>query len=231
MHSDENKLSRYRELVSQRKACSACSGLTNLSRLDSGKFDTDSIGLWSVWQGNLEASLMVVGQDWGDVDCCRKHDGHEPFGNTTNETLRKLLASIGICIEPPSHHDDGTGTLFFTNAILCLKTGGMQSPVESNWFANCGKRFLKPSIDLVQPRVLVALSEPAYKAIAVEYGLRKLHFRDAVETEMGFRISTATTLHPAYHCGSRILNTHRPLEKQLQDWARIGRTLALCCHR
>jgi uracil-DNA glycosylase len=223
---NEGKASRYRELVDHRKKCYACSGLTNLARLDDGRFDSGDIGLWSLWQGNLDSSLMVVGQDWGDTECCRQNDGHEPPDNPTNETLRSLLASIGIRIEPPSRHDDGDGTLFFTNAILCLKTGGMQSKVNSDWFSNCGRRFLKPLVEIVQPKVLVTLSEPAYRAIAVELGLAQLPFRVSVETEDGFRIGELTTLHPAYHCGRRIMNTHRPLEKQLEDWARIGRTIA-----
>jgi uracil-DNA glycosylase len=225
MQDDKSKVSRYRELVDHRKKCHACSGLTNLSRFDGGAFDSGHIGLWSLWQGNLASSLMVVGQDWGDTECCRQNDGHEPSNNPTNESLRSLLASIGIRIEPPSRHDDGSGTLFFTNAILCLKTGGLQSKVHSDWFSTCGKRFLKPLVEIVQPNVLVTLSEPAYRAIVVEFGLALLPFRAAVETEGGFRIGEFTTLHPAYHCGRRILNTHRPFDKQLEDWARIGRTL------
>lgn len=223
---NETKVSSYRELVDQRKKCDVCSGLTNLSRLDGGMFDSGHIGQWSLWQGNLDSSLMVVGQDWGDTKCCRDNNGHEPFNNPTNETLRSLLASIGIRIEPPSRHDSGVGTLFFTNAILCLKTGGLQSKVQSDWFSACGRRFLKPLVEIVRPKVLVALSEAAYRAIAIEYGLGLLPFKAAVETEGGFRIGKMTMLHPAYHCGRRILNTHRPLERQLEDWARIGRTIA-----
>lgn len=223
---NESKVSSYRELVDGRKKCHACSGLTNLSSLDGGTFDSGHVGPWSLWQGNLDSSLMVVGQDWGDTKCCRQSHGHEPPDNPTNGTLRGLLSSIGICIEPPSRHDDGRGTLFFTNAILCLKTGGMQSKVDSDWFSTCGKRFLKPLVEIVQPKVVVTLSELAYWTIAVEFGLALSPFKAAVETEGGFRISEMTTLHPAYHCGRRILNTHRPMDKQLEDWARIGRTLA-----
>lgn len=226
MQGDKSKVSGYRELVDHRKKCHACSGLTNLSVLDTGTFDSGQIGGWSLWQGNLDSSLMVVGQDWGDIRCCRQNDGHEPSSNPTNETLRDLLASIGICIEPPTRHDNGGGTLFFTNAILCLKTGGLQSEVHSDWFSNCGRRFLKPLVEIVRPKILVTLSEFAYSAIAVEFGLRLLPFKAAVETEGGFQIGEMTTLHPAYHCGRRILNTHRPLAKQLEDWARIGRTIA-----
>ncbi len=225
MQGYKEKSSRYNELVNQRKNCRACPQLTNLSVLDGGIFDSEHLGSWSVWQGNLDSSLMVVGQDWGDISCCRENSGHEPPKNPTNETLRRLLASIGIVIDPPSPSDRGGGKLFFTNAILCLKTGGLQAKVRQSWFSNCGFLFLKPTVEIVQPKVLVTLSKASYRAIAVEYELPVLPFKDAVETEGGFAIGEQVRLHPAYHCGRRILNTYRPMDKQLEDWARIGRTL------
>jgi DNA polymerase len=222
-----DKDSRYRRLVGQRKRCRACAGLTNISQLDGGRFDSAHIGPWSLWQGNLDSTLMIVGQDWGDIGYCRRNNGHERSNNPTNEMLRSLLASINIHIKQPSPVDTGGGPLFFTNAILCLKTSGMQSKVQADWFANCGARFLKPTVEVVQPKVLVTLGEQAYRAVAVEYGLALLPFKAAVETEGGFAIGSATRLHPAYHCGRRILNTHRPQNKQLEDWERIGRTIAI----
>lgn len=229
MHIDKNF--RYSQLVNQRKECRACTDLTNLSQLDDGKFDSEQIGPWSLWQGSLGASLMVVGQDWGGTKYCRDNAGREAKGNPTNKKLRELLASINIDIEPPSSSDNGRGTLFFTNAILCLKDGGLQSKVQSDWFRNCCPKFLKPTVEIVQPKVLVTLGELAYRAIATEYGLHARPFQTAVETEGGFPLAGATTLHPVYHCGCRILNTHRPMDKQLEDWARIGRTIALSAHR
>jgi DNA polymerase len=217
----------YRQLVNRRKKCRACTGLTNVSLLEEGAFDSEQIGPWSFWQGNLGASLMVVGQDWGDTNYCRDNAGRETSNNPTNETLRTLLSSIGIQIEPPSRSDNGRGILFFTNAILCLKTGGMQSKVEDEWFANCCQRFPKPTVDIVQPKVLVALGERASRAIASEYGLHlpPPPFKAVVETEAGFPLAGRTKLYPVYHCGRRILNTHRPFDKQLEDWARIGRAI------
>jgi hypothetical protein len=50
----------------------------------------------------------------------------------------KLLRSIGITITGPSSRAAAGGTLFFTNAVLCLKAGGMQARVMPEWFTNCG---------------------------------------------------------------------------------------------
>lgn len=215
-----------RALVTARKACRACRGLTNPSTCVGGVLDGDHIGPWSRWQGNLDAKLMIVGQDWGDTAYFVDHSGWDGPANATNNVLIDLLASIGITILPPSESDDGRGALFLTNAILCLKNGGMNAPVEAEWFANCGERFLKPVIELVRPVLVVSLGERAYRSIRDLYGLPRLAFRKAVAQPDPFTLGEGIFFVAVYHCGRRILNTHRPLEQQKIDWQRVGRALA-----
>lgn len=212
----------YASLVGARKTCHACKGLVNPAEL---RWDSDQIGPWSLWQGNLQAELMVVGQDWGDRQFFDRNKGHDPSGNPTNRTLRELLGHIGLDIAPPSSRDLGGGVIFLTNAILCLKDGGLQAKTMPEWFENCGKRFLRATIDLIEPQVLVSLGESAYGAITSLYGIRRLKFKDAVDAKVGFTINGLTRYFPTYHCGARILNTHRPLENQLRDWERGGKAL------
>src|SRR2546430_543392 len=87
--------------------------LTNPSEIDNGRFDSDHIGPWTRWQGNLSADLVVVGQDWGDTSYFRRVRGWDTDErNPTDRTLMKLLRSIGVVIDPP-----GTETrtqVFFT---------------------------------------------------------------------------------------------------------------------
>lgn len=213
----------YAALVRDRKACRRCHGLVNPAECAGGRYDSDHIGPWSLWQGNLNADLLVVGQDWGDTRYLIDNQGHEKAGNRTNETLIKLLGSIDINVPRPAPQDSGGGPLFFTNAVLCLKHGGLQAKVDPAWFDNCGARFLKPTIDLIRPKVLVSLGEWAYRALVSLYALPRVRFRDAVDRQDGFRMPGGTRYLPMYHCGARILNTHRPLEQQLRDWERVRR--------
>ncbi len=215
-----DKITGYSQLVAARRACSLCQGLENPARVRASQYDSDQIGPWTLWQGNLDAEIMIVGQDWGDVRYFTVNAGHEAARNPTNEMLAKLLASIGIRIAPPSPQDNGSGTLFLTNAILCLKQNGLQGVVQPEWFQNCGEHFLKPTIDLVQPKILITVSEGAYRVIQDLYGLPKMAFKDAVAES--FRLNEAMAYFPMYHCGRRVLNTHRHWEQQLQDWTRVG---------
>jgi DNA polymerase len=219
------KRARYNALVEARKACRACAGLTNPSVCHGGTFDRDEVGAWSRWQGNLDANLMVIGQDWGDVAWFVREAGCSTSTSQTNRTLVKLLGDAGFEVKLPCE-SSGRGALFFTNAVLCLKEGGAQARVRDECFRNCGTRFLRPLIDLIRPRVVACLGERAYRAVLTSCGLRPGKFREAVESESPVDLPGGVSVFAVYHCGARILNTHRRFSAQRDDWRRIGKFLA-----
>jgi DNA polymerase len=202
-----------------------CDGLTNPSKYEGGAFDSDHIGPWSRWQGSLDATLVVVGQDWGDVGYFRKYEGGEAERNRSNETLRELLSSIGIEINPPSATDDADGVVFLTNAILCLKEGGLGASVKPKWFTNCGRCFLKPIIEIISPKVVASLGEYAYRSIQRLYDLPRMSLRDAVEQEGGFLLPNGSLSFAMYHCSPRVLARYRSLAEQKADWKRVSGVL------
>ena len=231
-----NKEVQYRQLVEKRKQCSLCSTLTNPSRWP--EYDSSEIGPWSRWQANLDADLMVVGQDFMDANKYEKNEGLDDSDNYTNENLVELLRSVGIQI-PLNVLRGPKGTVFLTNAILCLKPSkakvgtdpkktGMQAEVEDEWLSACGSRFLKPQIDLVNPKVLVCLGQKAYDSVAYLYHLPKapLPYRDLVENQTGCNLAgLRTQVLGLYHCGRRIVNTTRSMKEQRADWVIVKRLL------
>jgi len=195
-------------------------------RIDWEKGDGLENGPWSRWQGNLNTKILIIGQDWGDTKYFEQNKGFDKPDNPTNKFLIKLFKSIGFSIEAPSAIET-RGAVFFTNAILCLKTeGGLQGKVKREWFNNCGKKFLKPLIELISPRIVITLGERAFYTVINLYNIPKPKLlRDVVEKNEGIYLSNNILLFPMYHCGQRILNTHRPFEQQIKDWARIKQYL------
>jgi DNA polymerase len=191
--------------------------------VDDGAFDSDHIGPWSRWQGDLSADLMLVGQDWGDTRYFRRFRGLDDDKNPTTRTLMKLLQGIGIVIGPPSSADND-GQVFFTNAVLCLKEGGLQGPVRAAWFQNCAP-FLRRQVAIIAPRVVVTLGEHALQAVRRAFQLPPRSLASSVADAEGEILAGNTRLLAVYHCGARVLNTHRKLDAQIQDWARIGKVL------
>lgn len=64
------KQERYDRLVSERKQCRCqeCRPLCNQSQICGGAYDYNQIGSWSLWHGNLDAKIVVVGRDWGSAE-------------------------------------------------------------------------------------------------------------------------------------------------------------------
>ena len=118
------------------------------------------------------------------------------------------------------------GTAFFTNAILCLKTGGLQGRVEPRWFESCGVRFLRRTIDTVSPRAVVGLGVHATTAICGAYEIKPPRRFAVAVADVGIALPGGPTLFPRYHCGARSTNMNRSREKQDEDWRRIGSWLA-----
>lgn len=159
-----DKRVRYHQLVEQRKHCARCPSLTNASAIDGGRMDSDRIGPFSRWQGNLDATLMVVAQDFADIEGFRKHGGWPGERVRTNTTLAAVLTRAGIPINPP-RFGTADDRLFFTNTVLCMKRGGMRAPIPESCATECGRRFLRPTIELVAPRVVATLGGRAMRAV------------------------------------------------------------------
>jgi hypothetical protein len=105
------KSDAYAALVTERKdsrlCCSArlVSGGASPCLLNPGDpqyrhLDSTQIGPWTRWQGNLDADVMIIAQDWGDTRYYEKYAGQDA-GNPTNERLITLLRTIGIEIDRP----------------------------------------------------------------------------------------------------------------------------------
>jgi uracil-DNA glycosylase family 4 len=217
----DRKLAQYETLVKLRKSCRACTGVTNASSIQAGIYDCHEVGAWALWQGNLHAKLIVVGQDWGDVDWFLRVKGRPTSTSKTNTTLVELLRAAGLKIDLANRTTD-RGLLFFTNAVLCMKEGGAQAPLKAEWLRNCGSSFLRPTIELVQPKIVVCLGAKAYGALMDAYGLKARPFSSAVDSAQPDRLPGGVYVFPVYHCGAYVLNTHRKLPQQLEDWKRIG---------
>lgn len=218
-----SKIEDYAELVTTRKTCHLCQELVNPADVENGRYDSSEIGPWSRWQGNVNAKLMVVGQDWGDTRYFVRNEGVERVGNRTNVTLVDLIDSLGLSIGPPGAMA-GQDVVFFTNAILCLKEGGLQAQVQETWFRNCTP-YLRGQIEIIQPNIVVGLGERAFRAILLGFNLLSRSFRSEVEDPEGTLLPNGSRAFAVYHCGARIQNTHRKLGAQKRDWARMRRFL------
>jgi uracil-DNA glycosylase len=223
----------YVSLVADRKACRLCEELTNPSTISRPR-DCDRIGTYSLWQGNLASRLVVVGQDSADRESYSNVgkdyiDGHYswPGAAKTNDNLVKLVAEAGITINPPR---DGVSEdiIFLTNAVLCLKEGDMSAFIPPQYFAACGKKFLRPLLDIIKPKAVATLGSGALFAVDAAYGIGIDWTRtltDLVQSNQTFDLSQSSKLFPMFHPSPRVLARFRSFDKQAEDWRRLGNYL------
>ena len=215
-----NKKDAYQALVEKRKSFKFHHGLLNPSEIESGRYDSDHIGAWSKWQGNLDADILLVGQDWGDTHYFIENQGNDIDDNPTNRNLIELFLCLGIDIGMPSKPND-MAPVFFTNSILGIKEDGrMAGKVSQSWARQCTDEFLKLLVKIINPKVIITLGTYAYSEVAYMYGLKKGTLKNLISESPEIKVGN-TVICPRYHCGGLGL-ANRKLPLQKQDWLRIS---------
>ena len=211
-------------------AKSYCANSEILINDDHG-LDTDKpyVNLWNLWQGNLDADIMVIGQDFGHKDdnavCLHTWQSGE-YNNPTDCALRRLFYEVfGIDI------DQKDLPLFFTNAANCYRkyktTGGM----HGGWLPICVNKFMARLIRIVRPKMIIVLGQAAFESL---FCMEELPIRCSdVKGSKGNAFSDVmqnryeicegdwcARVFPVYHPGANS-NRNRTDLQQKQDWERI----------
>ncbi len=205
------------------------------------------INLWTYWQGrgNLDAEIMVVGQDWGTPDkgspilnnICEinrklRTDYHFDEHNPTDRNLEKLFCSIGISI--PSGTRDPR--LFFTNFVLGYRNQGLTGGFKSRWIRENEGFFLRLA-EIVEPKIIICLGRNVFTGVTRSLG-KPVRIRNYNAFVTGSQNPVSVTLpggkashvFAMAHCGAMgTLNRNRlhdtegltGIELQKKDWRRI----------
>jgi len=100
---------------------------------------------------------------------------------------------------------------------------GCPSKVKSIWEKESTEEFLKPLIEIIQPKIIITLGKVAYDAAARIYGLslnkslKKLIKNNPIKVQN-------VNIFAMYHCG-RIGLANRKLYQQILDWRKIKKHL------
>ncbi len=186
------------ELQSQILACSRCSHLT--ASRHSVVFGV----------GDIHAKILFVGEAPG----VEEDLSGEPFTGPAGELLTKILTAMGL----------GRDSVFITNIVKCRPdtpgdSVGNRKP-RPDEVSTC-LPWLERQIDLVQPRVLVALGASAVEGLLGKGTTGIAQLRGAWQNYRG--ISLMPTYHPAYLLRNQALSEKRKVwEDMLQVLDRAG---------
>jgi DNA polymerase len=159
--------------------------------------------------GNINADLMFVGEAPGaDED-----EQGEPFVGKAGQLLTKIIETMGL----------KRGDVYIGNILKCRpdtpgQSAGNRKPTAEE-MQTCIP-YLHEQIDLIQPKVIVALGATAVEGLLGKtIGITKL--RGNWKTYRG--IPLMPTYHPAYLLRNQALHTKREVwEDMLQVMERLG---------
>ena len=191
------KAEAMRELLERALACVKCPSLASARK-------NVVFGV-----GDIHAQLMFVGEAPGAEEDAQG----EPFVGAAGQLLTKIIQTMGLSRE----------RVYIANILKCRpdtpgQSSGNRKPTADE-MKTCSP-YLHSQIDLIQPRVLVALGGVAIEGLLGKSGITRL--RGQWQTYRG--IPLMPTFHPSY-----LLRTMSPRDKRLvwEDMLQVMERLAM----
>jgi len=138
-----------------------------------------------------------------------------PFsGDQSGANLDRFLGSIGL----------GRKQIFITSAALCnprTDSGANRKPTQKE-LTNCSE-FLRRTIELIDPRVIVTLGSVALEALKrIQY-----HELSLKASAAQIHVWQERVLVPIYHPSPQVLASHRREAQQLLDYQVVAEAVRM----
>ena len=190
-HRKTQKARLFRELVADAASCTQCPAMCGRS------------AVLSELNGSPDARVMFIGEAPGRKGADRTRI---PFsGDQSGANFDRYLNSIGLT----------RAQIFITSGALCnprAESGANRRPTQKE-LTNCST-FLRRTIAVVDPRVIVTLGSVALEALKrIQY--HELNLKESAATIQSWN---GRVLVPIYHPSPQVLASHRREAEQLQDY-------------
>jgi DNA polymerase len=195
-----SKQQLFQTLVDEAASCTRCPAMCGRS------------AVLSNLNGSPQARIMFIGEAPGRKGADRTR---VPFsGDQSGANLDRFLGSIGL----------GREQIFITSAALCnprTDSGANRKPTQKE-LANCSE-FLRRTIELIDPRVIVTLGSVALEA------LKRIQYHELNLKESAAQIHAwqDRVLVPIYHPSPQVLASHRREAQQLRDYQVVAEAVRM----
>jgi hypothetical protein len=211
-----NKANELSALVAHRKA-SRWEGYGCIGDYQNGIFECDFVSPYTRGAKNLDASVMVLLQDWSSDQWLREPTDSESIKRghglkvRTNIELKRLLKdTFGLELQDT----------YSTNLFPFIKQGGLSTPIPQKVLISAAREFAIPQINIIKPRLVVCLGLNTFNALRRAHGLRSAaKMNDAITSP--FDINQSKIWCQA-HTGSRGQSNrtvyYRYPNRPVEDW-------------
>lgn len=218
-----NKASALYELIAKRRS-ETTSAYHHLHSFDDGIWDGEYVVPWTKSACNLDASLMIIGQDWASekfLNDARHNaperliavkaagqDEHLP----TNRRLKALLRT---------HFDMEFAQTYATNVSVFIKPGTMTANISMRDMLYCARTYTLPQMRIVQPLMAICLGAKTFNSVRQAVGLPYLRLKDA-HAPSAHTIYNGTEIYGVPHTGGLGHANSGGMEKVSQIWATLA---------
>ena len=162
--------------------------------------------------GSPHARVLFIGEAPGRKGADRTR---VPFsGDQSGANLDRFLGSINL----------GREEIFITSAALCnprTESGANRKPTQKE-LTNCSD-FLRRTIELINPRVIVTLGSVALEALK-RLQCHELNLKDSAAAIHSWQ---DRVLVPIYHPSPQVLASHRREQQQLRDYQVVAKAVGM----
>lgn len=249
------KKDQYIQLVQKRKSDNYSHEFGYKNQSIFPDFDHEEIGNFTMWANDLDAHIMVIAQDYCNVETFQKCKGliqEKPFQDAnnikewevpTNYFLWQLLKCLNRDIGLPIKGQTKQSGVFLTNAVLDLKPGKMSAKNKNKVNHHSGENYLKPLVSIIEPLHIITLGVLATQSLLKLYADETPAYKSKSSQSMtklfeegSFAIRNgATTVHPVYHpsrlgqSGRCRIETSKSMDGfslMKKDWGQILKTIS-----
>ena len=252
-----SKQEEYLQLIEEIKACHLCENIKAPAFCKDGEFlKNDSHGYdenekpdlqnayvnrWNLWHGNLDADIMVIGQDYGRVkddeelsEAYWREVKPESWKFTTDYRLHKLFVEVfGEGFDLTKRNLP----LYFTNIACCYRQKDSTSAMNDAWYPICANRYMGRLIRIIRPKMIICLGQIPFSCMGCLEGFSftcesanyesgtKPTLKEILDSRLRFVIEAEDMdripVVPVYHPGAK-RNRNRSEDLELKDWKEVA---------
>lgn len=184
-----------------------------------GIFECDHVSPWTKSGCNVDAEIMVVGQDWLSSEVLEIEPPNLSVAELGFDPKFPTNANLNGLLE--RHFDLSRADCYLTNLFPFVKRGKASASIPMNNLISCAQRFTLPEIEIVSPQIVICLGLKTFLSLMRAVGLKgSMKMDQAVSSPFAFGNSK---IYCVAHPGSFGMN-NRGRSQVESDW----RHLAAC---
>lgn len=187
-----------------------------------GIFECDHVSPFTKSGNNVDAEVMIVGQDWSSTD---KLASEPPdmrsakLGYTPNLPTNKNLDALLM-----RHFRLTRAECYLTNLFPFVKQGNLSTNIPFSDLIDCAQRFTLREIGIVSPQIVICLGIRTFNALRRASGIKgTLKLDQGMKSQFCFKNSM---IYCVAHTGRLGMN-HRGREQVESDWQKIARRIKI----